>query len=298
MQLDRTCIAIRERNLLEILDLSLRAVRHFFFPLLISWLVGVLPLMLLNYWLVGWMGNIPPGYGPDQVWYWIRFIWTMSVLVFIEAPIATVPMTLYLGDAMFLQPSGPRTIATNAWKLLPRMLVCVGLIRGVLAAWLLAYLIDRLMDFSPAELFLILLVGYVLLLRAARPYIGEIVLLERNPLRKTRDRTLTIGRRSAALHNPHGSDLVARAILVAVLAILISMSVFFGFWFVSGMLLNDWRWGPITKHVLFPLSLWMVAGYFCVVRFLSYLDCRIRGEGWEVELRMRAESSRLTRQTA
>jgi hypothetical protein len=252
--------------------------------------------MLLNYWLVGWMGNIPPGYGPDQIWYWIRFVWTMSVLVFIEAPIATVPMTLYLGDAMFLQQSSPWMIATNAWKLLPRLLVCVGLIRGVLVAWLLVYFIDRLLDFSPAELVLILLVGYLLLLRSARPYIGEIVLLERNPLRKTRGRALTIGRRSAALHNPHGSDLVARAILMTVLAIITTISIFFGFWFVSGTLLNDWRWGPITMHVLFPLSMWIVAGYLCVVRFLSYLDCRIRGEGWEVELRMRAESSRLTRQ--
>ena len=107
---------------------------------------------------------------------------------------------------------------------------------------------------------------------------------------------MTIGRRSAVLHNPHVADLAARSILVTILAIITTVSVFFGFWFVSGTLLNDWRWGPITMHVLFPLSMWIVAGYLCVVRFLSYLDFRIRGEGWEVELRMRAESSRLTRQ--
>jgi hypothetical protein len=29
-----------------------------------------------------------------------------------------------------------------------------------------------------------------------------------------------------------------------------------------------------------------------VVRFLSYLDTRIRNEGWEVELLLRAEASR------
>jgi hypothetical protein len=33
-----------------------------------------------------------------------------------------------------------------------------------------------------------------------------------------------------------------------------------------------------------------------VVRFLSYLDLRIRHEGWEVELRMRAEGAQLVRQ--
>jgi hypothetical protein len=254
--------------------------------------------MLLNYWLVGWMGNIPSDYGPDQPWYWIRYIWTMSVLVFIETPIATVPMTLYLGDAMFLQRSGPWTIASNAWKMLPQLLVCVGLLRGVLVAWALVYGIDRLSDFSAFELLLLLLAAYLLVLRSWRPYIGEIVLLERNPLRKTGDKTLTIGRRSSALHNPHGADLVARSILVTALAIVTTLSIFCGFWFVSGTLLNNWRWGPITVHVLFPLSMWIVAGYLCVTRFLSYLDLRIRGEGWEVELRMRAEAARLTRQTA
>jgi len=298
MQLDRTRIAIRERSLLEILDLSLRVVRFCFLPLILTWLAGVLPMMLLNYWFVGWMGNISPDYGLDQPWYWTRYIWTMSALVFIETPIATAPLTLYLGDAMFLQQSSPWAIASNAWKMLPRMLVCVGLIRGVLVAWLLVYGIDRLTDFSPLEVLLIMLVIYVFLLRSLRPYIGEIVLLERNPLLKTREKTLTIGRRSSALHNPHGADVVGRSILVAVLAIITTVSVFFGFWFVSGTLLNNWRWGLITVHVLFPLSMWIVAGYLCVTRFLSYLDLRIRGEGWEVELRMRAEASRMTRQAA
>ena len=46
------------------------------------------------------------------------------------------------------------------------------------------------------------------------------------------------------------------------------------------------------------LAIWIVVGYFSVVRFLSYLDLRIRREGWEVELRMRAEGARLTRRHA
>jgi hypothetical protein len=41
-----------------------------------------------------------------------------------------------------------------------------------------------------------------------------------------------------------------------------------------------------------PISLWIVAGIMAVVRFLSYLDIRIRQEGWAVELRMRAEAIR------
>ena len=47
----------------------------------------------------------------------------------------------------------------------------------------------------------------------------------------------------------------------------------------------------------YPLVLWTVAGYFAVVRFLAYVDLRIRREGWEVELVMRAERDRLMRRT-
>jgi hypothetical protein len=45
-----------------------------------------------------------------------------------------------------------------------------------------------------------------------------------------------------------------------------------------------------------PVVLWIVGGYMTVVRFLGYLDLRIRREGWEVELTMRAEAARLARQ--
>jgi hypothetical protein len=40
----------------------------------------------------------------------------------------------------------------------------------------------------------------------------------------------------------------------------------------------------------------MAIGYFTVARFLGYLDLRIRNEGWEVELMMRAEATRMSRQ--
>ena len=57
---------------------------------------------------------------------------------------------------------------------------------------------------------------------------------------------------------------------------------------------TDW-----TTFVIFPqVAIWIVMGYSTVVRFLSYLDLRIRNEGWEIELKMRAEAARLTRQVA
>jgi hypothetical protein len=48
-----------------------------------------------------------------------------------------------------------------------------------------------------------------------------------------------------------------------------------------------------TYAVFFQLAVWTTVGFFTVVRFLSYLDLRIRREGWEVELKMRAEAARL-----
>ena len=41
------------------------------------------------------------------------------------------------------------------------------------------------------------------------------------------------------------------------------------------------------NHVAF----WLVMGFLAVFRFITYLDCRIRLEGWDVELKLRAEAA-------
>ena len=48
----------------------------------------------------------------------------------------------------------------------------------------------------------------------------------------------------------------------------------------------------VVTFTVAPVLLGVVA-FMAVVRFLSYLDLRIRHEGWEVELLMRAEAQRL-----
>ena len=45
--------------------------------------------------------------------------------------------------------------------------------------------------------------------------------------------------------------------------------------------------------IAYPIALWVVVAWFSIMRFLSYLDLRIRHEGWEVELLMRAEALRM-----
>jgi hypothetical protein len=135
-----------------------------------------------------------------------------------------------------------------------------------------------------------------------RPYIVEIVLLERNPLGKGKGRgnsedapRTTVGQRSATLHGTSGGDLIGRWIGTAIASAALVLAVQGTFWFFMGIFLNTWSWGPVMTEVFAPLSMWLAACYFTVVRFLSYLDLRIRTEGWEVELRLRAEAGRLTR---
>ena len=82
----------------------------------------------------------------------------------------------------------------------------------------------------------------------------------------------------------------------ACLALLMTLAVTLGFWFIPGVFLNDWSWSPAMVYVFAPLAMWIVASFFAVVRFLSYLDLRIRREGWEVELRLRAQAARIAGQ--
>lgn len=41
------------------------------------------------------------------------------------------------------------------------------------------------------------------------------------------------------------------------------------------------------------ISLWLTAGFVAIFRFLSYIDIRIRQEGWALELKMKAEGQKL-----
>jgi hypothetical protein len=82
------------------------------------------------------------------------------------------------------------------------------------------------------------------------------------------------------------------------LGVLLILAIYGTFLFHAAVLRQDWIQGPWLTHVLLPLAMWIAACYFTVFRFLTYLDARIRQEGWEVELRLRAEANRLTSKLA
>ncbi|QDU96449.1 hypothetical protein [Lignipirellula cremea] len=293
MRLDRTQIAIRERSSGELFDLSLQLMAAYLRPLAITMALGAVPLTVLNYFLIGWMANVDPLYD-----FPLRYVWSMGLLLFIEAPLASVFATAWLGAAVFDQEPRVRQIVGEVWRLLPRILFVQVVMRGPLLAWLflggMALSRDRDMMRPVVEVLLLGAVAFVAgLMRAARPYMNEIVLLERNPLRSSDSRQPSIGRRSSLLHEPAGSDLLGRWLASALIAVLLFGSVYGGILFLVGVFSNSWDQSPLLVQWLFSLSFWTVATYFTVVRFLSYLDLRIRQEGWEVDIAIRAQAAEL-----
>ncbi len=127
MHLDKTRIVIRERSLPELLDLSLQVMRVYAASLLLAVAALALPLMLLNFLLIGWMAW--EEYEPSSI---ARYEWTMTQLVFIEAPLASMLATLYLGKVMFCEQPTVGTLARDAISLFPRIFVGQVLLRGVL----------------------------------------------------------------------------------------------------------------------------------------------------------------------
>src|SRR5437763_7942114 len=179
MQLDRTRIAIRERGLLETIDLALFVARDFLGPIIGCALLAIAPLALINYALVGWMA--PSEYDTDVIGF--RYSWNMTVLIFLEAPLASVFIVAYLGPAVFLEDRTIRQVAGDVLRQSAALFLCQGLLRGVLIAWALYLLTDRLEGNGFIEGFLMfVLCGWAAAMRAFRPYINEIVLLEKNPL--------------------------------------------------------------------------------------------------------------------
>ncbi len=266
MQFDKNRIVIREREYLEVLDLALRVIRIHAWPLAVAFACGVVPAMCLNAWLLADYADVA-----FRETVYLKFMFLMLLLVVAEAPLATALMTLYLGRTLFADRPGSAEIAREFVRALPQMVWYQVICRAVLTPWVITWFV----------------------LFAMMPYVSEVVLLERNPMFGGRGRKMTTGRRLKRLHKNYGSDLFSRWLCSIAIGALLLVSFWTSIVMTVTLLSGQEAWEPTTVTISFSLAMWLAFGYFSVVRFLSYLDLRIRREGWEVELMMRAERTKL-----
>jgi hypothetical protein len=247
MAFERTLVRVRERSFLEVLDLALVVVRDRPIVLGLAALAGIAPWAALNAWLTS-----------DPEFPLPLFV----LLVFLEVPWATAPLTLVLGELMFgRRPTAGRVLG-RLMRALPVLFVYQFVLRNLLI-WTVVFF-----PLIPSRLV----------------FLSEVILLER-------DRWWRALRRSAQLCARRGGDLFAQW-----LAVLFFGAAFVGcFWVGTGAVLRalttselTWDqpgWGDFYG-LRFQLGLWLAIAFFAVARFLTYIDHRIRKEGWEIELRL------------
>jgi hypothetical protein len=261
MSTDRTLVQIRERNFLDVLDLALVVVRRKPWALGAAGLCGVAPFAALNGWLAAtW---------PDEFF----GFWPLALAM--EAPWATAPLTVVLGGLMFGEPPSAGRVVRTLVRGIPAMVVYQVLFRGLL----------------------LLTCVFGVLVPARLAFVNEVILLERSP-------TTKVLRRCSNLCGDRSSEL-----LFQWLAEVLFWALFvFCFRLAAGKiveaLVGDMSWDlPDLSESAYwrdqflewrvQAATWRAEAFFGVVRFLSYIDQRIRLEGWEVELRLKMAGAAL-----
>lgn len=283
MLLDKTRVVIRQRSWSEIMDLSLLVVRQRALPLAFWLVAGALPFVILNAVFLNWYddGTLERGLrrnGLPNPWYLIR----MAFLMAWEMPMATAPLTIYLGKVMFDAKANAASVARDFLESLPQLVVYQVLRRGLA----LAFFFTAWIPFT------------------FQTFLSEIILLERNPMREKplghgRDFKLsrTTGARSLELHRGQRDLLFGQWIFSLLIGGVLLLAIFRGALSFRYLLFRETD-DVATYSLYLPIAAWLVIGYFTVTRFLRYLDLRIRNEGWELQLRFREEALKLTRRLA
>ena len=99
--------------------------------------------------------------------------------------------------------------------------------------------------------------------------------------------------RSQVLHGGSRGSLFIRWLISLAVAAATTFGLLFTLGYLRAMLDHTWDTDEVWTSIFVPASMWIVVWFFTVVRYLSYLDLRIRREGWEVELQVRAAAQRL-----
>ena len=260
MQADRIHVAVRPRSILECLDLAVMFCGRRPLAVAVATVLGSLPCILTNRLLFGgWRsgeGLAFPAY----------------VLLGLEAAWASVPLTLYLGQAVFSERFSWRAAIRSFLGSLPALIIFQGILRAICLA---------VVVLTP-----VVFIGMY--------YLNQIILLERPPLAR-------VWRRRTAINRRQTGHVLTLAILDAVILV-VGVPLATG---LLGAVSAVWRGRPVTwlpglgaggwLGTVFTwhgqIAFWSICGVLTVFRFFTYLDARIRREGWDVELKLRAEAT-------
>jgi hypothetical protein len=303
MQLDKTAIVITQRSGPELIDLSLAVFRQYWFPVLTIALVCILPIAAINaillYPLTQYESLLISSRDVSEVSFFrLRYLSIMSAVILIQAPLVLSGVTYFIGQAVFIErPSLGvvfRSIRSKLWSLV----YVLGCWRFSLLVFVPMYFLFQDPSFRPEieiPLYLLCLCTYVYAVRGFRPFAPEILLLERCPLFSSKKRPNASGfsRRSGWLHSTLAFELFGLHLGITLVQLLMTISFVLGCMFVIGVLSGLWKWGIWMDWIVCPMLVWMLMIWSTILRFLSYMNSRIQTEGWELELRLKAESQRL-----
>lgn len=300
MELDRTEIVIRQRSTLELLDLSLLVMKKHFVKLSLASCVLGVPFLMLDVGVLHWMvaedatlaaeGSMSPLLSVG-----FRYLVHLFTLFTVQFSLISLPATILIGALVFYDPMPFRKLLVESFKLWWPGVLILGVMRLGLIPLLLEVLIRQSAPWTHAAEFWLLFVilPISLIIRAFWPFAVEIIGLERCPLRGNDQSKVTYRARSRFLHGPIQSDLLGRFILVSghsamLLAMLVGVCLF-----LQGVVTGSWQWNELFYIVVVPICLLLVGMLMTVFRYLSYIDSRIQLEGWEIDLRLRAEAQRI-----
>jgi hypothetical protein len=252
MRLDQLTIAVRERSLMEVWDLAFLVMRKHGLRLLLLLAVLAVPATVLDLLL------LDPANEAQLGW--------LVILVMVEAPLVTAPLTAYLGEATFSDsPSLVRALGVTAKRFL--VLIPFAALRTMLA--------------------LLFLLPLLIFPR----YAVEVLLLERQPFAASQRRMKTL--REGQLRGVILSAVVlcASVPVLAYAAQCAWQMLAFG---VSPLVEASWysESEMVPTNPILWVVLWCVCGFLTIARFLGYLDIRTRLEGWEIELELRRLAAR------
>lgn len=296
MQLDQTTIRIRERGTFETLDLALHVIRRWWGWLFGSLLVVAAPLALWHAWLVEFAIRYDDWESlteAEQFSMMFRYVLDLSLIAWLAAPLVGTFTTLVLGNLVFESEPRLRDALRGTRRPILRHWVHHLVLRGVGAGWLLlASAATRESTYTFEEFLLLMLAGLVALFRLGRPHLPEIFLLEKLPW-KAGTSAVSLNRRTAALHSAFSGDVIGRGLLLLCCGGLLAYTLLGSLLFANETLFFSGVLNRTTLRLGFPIVIAVIMLYSAVVRFLNYLDLRVRSEGWEIELQLRAEAERL-----